>query len=79
LFLTRGEGDPFPFQELEKTLGHGVFMKFASANHARNQIVRFQQSTIIGAAVLGEFNQFSQHDRGKRLRAKHDRLGKLMG
>ena len=53
--------DPFPFQKLEKVLGHGVVMTVASATHTGNQIVRFQKTAPIGAAVLGGFNRSSQH------------------
>lgn len=53
--------DPFPFQKLEKALGHSVVMTIASATHTGNQIVRFQKTAPIGAAVLGEFNRSSQH------------------
>lgn len=44
--------DPFPFQKLEKALGHGVVMTVASATHAGNQIVCLQKAAPIGAAVL---------------------------
>ena len=53
--------DPFPFQKLEKALGHGVVMTIASAAHAGNQIVCLQKTAPIRAAVLGEFNRSSQH------------------
>ena len=42
--------DPFPFQKLEKTLGHGVIMTIASATHAGNQIVctqKLRQSELL--------------------------------
>ena len=49
--------DPFPFQKLEKALGHGVVMTVASATHTGNQIVRFQKTAPIGAAVLAALSE----------------------
>lgn len=43
---------PFPFQKLEKALGHVIVMTVASTTHAGNQIVRLQKAAPIGAAVL---------------------------
>ena len=53
--------DPFPFQKLEKTLGHGVVMTVTSATHTGNQIARFQKAAPIGAAVLAALDGINHH------------------
>ena len=53
--------DPFPFQKLEKALGHGVVMTVASATHAGNQIVCLQKAAPIGAAVLAALVGMNHH------------------
>jgi len=53
--------DRFPFQKLEKTLGHGVVMTVASETHAGNQIVCRQKAAPIGAAVLAALIGMNHH------------------
>lgn len=53
--------DPFPFQKLEKALGHGVVMTVTSATHTGKQIVRFQKAAPIRSAVLAASVGMNHH------------------